>query len=129
MKPPIRALALAALCAGVLTAPAAHAQAYPTKPVKIVVPYAPGGPNDIVARLLAEKLTQANGQTFLVENRPGGGSNIGAEAVAKSAPDGYTLLVAATSHSINMTLFPKENLKYDLAKDFSPVSLLMTGPL
>jgi tripartite-type tricarboxylate transporter receptor subunit TctC len=122
-------LLAAAVCAAVAHSPAAHAQAYPNKPVKIVVPYAPGGPNDIVARLLAEKLTQANGQTFLVENRPGGGSNIGAEAVAKSAPDGYTLLVAATSHSINMTLFPKENLKYDLAKDFSPVSLLMTGPL
>ena len=122
-------LLAAAVCAAVAQSPAAHAQAYPNKPVKIVVPYAPGGPNDIVARLLAEKLTQANGQTFLVENRPGGGSNIGAEAVAKSAPDGYTLLVAATSHSINMTLFPKENLKYDLAKDFSPVSLLMTGPL
>ncbi len=122
-------LLAAAVCAAVAHLPAAHAQAYPNKPVKIVVPYAPGGPNDIVARLLAEKLTQANGQTFLVENRPGGGSNIGAEAVAKSAPDGYTLLVAATSHSINMTLFPKENLKYDLAKDFSPVSLLMTGPL
>lgn len=122
-------LLAAAVCAAVAHSPAALAQAYPNKPVKIVVPYAPGGPNDIVARLLAEKLTQANGQTFLVENRPGGGSNIGAEAVAKSAPDGYTLLVAATSHSINMTLFPKENLKYDLAKDFSPVSLLMTGPL
>ena len=129
MKPPIRALALVALLAGALSVPSAHAQAYPTKPVKIVVPYAPGGPNDIVARLLAEKLTQANGQTVLVENRPGGGSNIGAEAVAKAPPDGYTLLVAATSHSINMTLFPKENLKYDLLKDFAPVSLLMTGPL
>jgi tripartite-type tricarboxylate transporter receptor subunit TctC len=129
MKTFIRCVALAASCGALAIAPAAHAQAYPTKPVKIVVPYAPGGPNDIVARLLAEKLTQANGQTFLVENRPGGGSNIGAEAVAKAAPDGYTLLVAATSHSINMTLFPKENLKYDLTKDFAPVSLLMTGPL
>jgi tripartite-type tricarboxylate transporter receptor subunit TctC len=122
-------LLAAAVCAALAHSPPAHAQAYPNKPVKIVVPYAPGGPNDIVARLLAEKLTQANGQTFLVENRPGGGSNIGAEAVAKSAPDGYTLLVAATSHSINMTLFPKENLKYDLERDFAPVSLLMTGPL
>jgi tripartite-type tricarboxylate transporter receptor subunit TctC len=122
-------LLAAAVCAALAHSPAVHAQAYPSKPVKIVVPYAPGGPNDIVARLLAEKLTQANGQTFLVENRPGGGSNIGAEAVAKSAPDGYTLLVAATSHSINMTLFPKENLKYDLVRDFAPVSLLMTGPL
>jgi len=129
MKTLIRSVALAAACGTFAVAQTAHAQAYPTKPVKIVVPYAPGGPNDIVARLLAEKLTQANGQTFLVENRPGGGSNIGAEAVAKAAPDGYTLLVAATSHSINMTLFPKENLKYDLTKDFAPVSLLMTGPL
>jgi len=129
MKAFIRSVALAAACGTLAVAQTAHAQTYPTKPVKIVVPYAPGGPNDIVARLLAEKLTQANGQTFLVENRPGGGSNIGAEAVAKAAPDGYTLLVAATSHSINMTLFPKENLKYDLTKDFAPVSLLMTGPL
>jgi tripartite-type tricarboxylate transporter receptor subunit TctC len=119
-----------AILAGAFTATAARAEApYPNKPVRIVVPYAPGGPNDIVARLLAEKLTQLNGQTFLVENRPGGGSNIGAEAVAKAAPDGYTLLIAATSHSINMTLFPKENLKYDLLRDFAPVSLLMTGPL
>jgi tripartite-type tricarboxylate transporter receptor subunit TctC len=130
MKAPFRSLALAGLCAAAFTVLPAVAQAgYPDKPVKIVVPYAPGGPNDIVARLLAEKLTQANGQTFLVENKPGGGSNIGAEAVAKSAPDGYTLLIAATSHSINMTLFPKESLKYDLLKDFAPVSLLMTGPL
>ena len=121
-------LALAACAA--LAAPAARAQgAYPSRPVKIVVPYAPGGPNDIMARLLAEKLTQMNGVTFLVDNRPGGGSNIGAEAVAKAAPDGYTLLVAATSHAINMTLFPKEQLKYDLLKDLRPVSLLMTGPL
>jgi tripartite-type tricarboxylate transporter receptor subunit TctC len=124
----LRAAALAAATSA-LFGGAAQAQGYPAKPVKIVVPYAPGGPNDIVARLLAEKLTASTGQTFLVENKPGGGSNIGAEAVAKSPPDGYTLLVAATSHSINMTLFPKENLKYDLLKDFSPVSLLMTGPL
>jgi len=127
MKTLFRTLTLALACASL--AGGAWAQAYPSKPVKIVVPYAPGGPNDIVARLLAEKLTGAMGQTFLVENRPGGGSNIGAEAVAKAAPDGYTLLVAATSHSINMTLFPKETLKYDLLKDFAPVSLLMTGPL
>jgi tripartite-type tricarboxylate transporter receptor subunit TctC len=122
--------AMATVAALALSIPAAvQAQAYPSRPVKIVVPYAPGGPNDIVARLLAEKLTASTGQTFLVENKPGGGSNIGAEAVAKSPADGYTLLVAATSHSINMTLFPKESLKYDLLKDFAPVSLLMTGPL
>jgi tripartite-type tricarboxylate transporter receptor subunit TctC len=128
LKNAARALTAAA-AASVLLAGAAQAQTYPSRPVKIVVPYAPGGPNDIVARLLAEKLTASTGQTFLVENKPGGGSNIGAEAVAKAPADGYTLLVAATSHSINMTLFPKENLKYDLLKDFAPVSLLMTGPL
>ena len=127
-----RSISLFALAAcAALATPAARAQgAYPSRPVKIIVPYAPGGPNDIMARLLAEKLTQMNnGVTFLVDNRPGGGSNIGAEAVAKAPPDGYTLLIAATSHSINMTLFPKEQLKYDLLKDFRPVSLLMTGPL
>jgi tripartite-type tricarboxylate transporter receptor subunit TctC len=126
MKILLSTLALAATAAFAVPA---QADTYPSKPVKIVVPYAPGGPNDIVARLLAERLTTANGVPFIVENRPGGGSNIGAEAVAKAAPDGYTLLVAATSHSINMTLFPKENLKYDLLKDFAPVTLLMTGPL
>lgn len=132
MKTSFRTFAVAAACAGVFASPFAHAQAqapYPNKPVRIVVPYAPGGPNDILARMLAEKLTVANGQTFIVDNKPGGGSNIGAEAVAKAAPDGYTLLIAATSHSINMTLFPKENLKYNLLTDFAPVSLLMTGPL
>lgn len=130
MKTVRTAMRISALAAAsILSTGTALAQAYPAKPVKIVVPYAPGGPNDIVARLLAEKLTAGTKQSFIVENRPGGGSNIGAEAVAKSPPDGYTLLVAATSHSINMTLFPKENLKYDLLKDFAPVSLLMTGPL
>jgi tripartite-type tricarboxylate transporter receptor subunit TctC len=125
---PLFSLVALAVCAA-FAAPAARAQAYPSRPVKIVVPYAPGGPNDIVARLLAEKLTRLHGVTFLVDNRPGGGSNIGAEAVAKAPPDGYTLLIAATSHAINMTLFPKEQLKYDLVKDLRPVSLLMTGPL
>lgn len=102
---------------------------YPSKPVKIVVPYAPGGPNDIVARLLAQKLGEMEKQSFIVENKAGGGSNIGADFVAKSPADGYTFLVAATSHAINMTLFPKEQLKYDLLKDLAPVSMIMTGPL
>lgn len=126
-----KSLLWAALCASAsVCAPSvAFVQSYPNKPVRIIVPYAPGGPNDIVARLLAEKLTLVNNQTFIVENRPGAGSNIGAEFVARATPDGYTLLVAATSHSINMTLFPKQNLKYDLLHDFAPVSLLMTGPL
>jgi tripartite-type tricarboxylate transporter receptor subunit TctC len=93
------------------------------------VPYAPGGPNDIVARLIAAKLGEIEKQSFIVENKPGGGSNIGAEFVAKAPADGYTLLIVATSHAINMTLFPKAQLKYDLLTDLTAVSSIMTGPL
>ena len=125
-KPLVVALAAAAAFA----APPTHAQdKYPSKPVKIIVPYAPGGPNDIVARLLASKLSEIEKQSFIVENKPGGGSNIGADFVAKAPADGYTLLIAATSHAINMSLFPKDQLKYDLLKDLVPVSMIMTGPL
>ncbi|CAN7423553.1 MULTISPECIES: tripartite tricarboxylate transporter substrate binding protein [unclassified Variovorax] len=129
MKTLFKALALAACALGFAAPPAQAQDKYPSKPVKIIVPYAPGGPNDIVARLLASKLGEIEGQSFIVENRPGGGSNIGAEFVAKSPADGYTLLVAATSHAINMTLFPKAQLKYDLLSDLAPVSMIMTGPL
>lgn len=124
-------LSLAAVSVTLFAASAVQAQdkPYPSKPVKIIVPYAPGGPNDIVARILAEKLQQLNGTPFIVENKAGGGSNIGAEFVAKSAPDGYTYLIAATSHAINMTLFGPEKAKYDLLTDLTPVSMIMTGPL
>jgi tripartite-type tricarboxylate transporter receptor subunit TctC len=124
-------LALALAATTVFAAPfLTHAEdKYPSKPVKIIVPYAPGGPNDIVARLLASKLGEIEKQSFIVENKPGGGSNIGADFVAKAPADGYTFLIAATSHAINMTLFPKEQLKYDLLKDLAPVSMIMTGPL
>ncbi|MGJ7578579.1 tripartite tricarboxylate transporter substrate binding protein [Variovorax sp. RHLX14] len=124
------ATAMAAAAAFALPfSPALAQDPYPSKPVKIIVPYAPGGPNDIVARLLAQKLGEMEKQSFIVENKPGGGSNIGADFVAKSPADGYTFLIAATSHAINMTLFPKEQLKYDLLKDLAPVSMIMTGPL
>ncbi|KQP13665.1 tripartite tricarboxylate transporter substrate binding protein [Pseudorhodoferax sp. Leaf267] len=123
-------LALALATVAALVAPLARAQdAYPSKPVKIVVPYAPGGPNDIVARLIAQKLGEIEKQSFIVENKAGGGSNIGADFVARAPADGYTFLIVATSHAINMTLFPKEQLKYDLLKDLTPVSMVMTGPL
>jgi len=108
-------------------ATSAFAQGYPAKPAKVVVPYPPGGPTDIVARVVSQKLSEQMGQQFIVENRPGAGGNIGAEAVAKSPADGYTLLVATTAHAINPSLF--KNLGYNLTKDFAPVSLLTSGPL
>jgi tripartite-type tricarboxylate transporter receptor subunit TctC len=119
------AAAGAALC---LAAPVlVQAQAYPTKPVKLVVPYPPGGPTDIVARLVAQKLSDAMGQQFIIDNRPGAGGNPGAELVARSPADGYTLVVATTAHAINPSLF--KNLGYSLSKDFAPVSQLTSGPL
>jgi len=107
-------------------APAA-AQTYPNKPVRVVVPYPPGGPTDIVARVLFQQVSEATGQQFLVDNRAGAGGNIGAEIVAKAPADGYTLLIGTTAHAINMSLF--KNLNYDVQKDLTPVSLLTQGPL
>ena len=118
-----RLLALAAT----LAATAALAQGYPNKPVKVIVPYPPGGPTDIVARSVAQKLSEQTGQQFVVDNRGGAGGNIGAEAAKNAPADGYTVLVATTAHAINRTLFKQMN--YDLMKDFVPVSQLTAGPL
>lgn len=103
------------------------AQSFPAKPVRVVVPYPPGGPTDIVARVLFQQVAEATGQQFLIDNRAGAGGNIGAELVAKSPPDGYTVLIGTTAHAINMSLF--KNLNYDIQKDLMPVSLLTQGPL
>jgi len=103
------------------------AQSFPAKPVRVVVPYPPGGPTDIVARVLFQQVAEATGQQFLIDNRAGAGGNIGAELVAKSPPDGYTVLIGTTAHAINMSLF--KNLSYDVQKDLMPVSLLTQGPL
>jgi tripartite-type tricarboxylate transporter receptor subunit TctC len=100
----------------VATAFAAHAQTWPTKPVKIIVPFAAGGPADIYARVIAQKLGESMGQAFIVEDKPGAGSLIGTEAVAKSAPDGYTLLLMSNTHTVNETLVP--NKPYVLMRDF-----------
>lgn len=104
-----------------------QAQSYPSKPVRVVVPYPPGGPTDIVARVLFQQVAESTGQQFLIDNRAGAGGNIGAEAVAKAPADGYTLLIGTTAHAINMSLF--KSLNYDVQKDLVPVSLLTQGPL
>jgi tripartite-type tricarboxylate transporter receptor subunit TctC len=106
-----------AIAAG--TAPA-YCQSYPVKPVRLIVPYPPGGGTDILARLLAQKLAVSLGQQFVVDNRPGAGANIGTDLVAKAAPDGYTLLMAAAPFAIGISLYPK--LPYHPERDFVPVN-------
>jgi tripartite-type tricarboxylate transporter receptor subunit TctC len=111
---------LACLAAGF-----AAAQGYPAKPVRIVVPFAPGGPNDILARVIGQKLTESWGQQVIVENRAGGGTVIGTEIVAKSPPDGYSLLMVSTSHTTNPTLVRK--LPFDTLRDLAPVVLVASS--
>jgi tripartite-type tricarboxylate transporter receptor subunit TctC len=103
-----------------------HAQDYPNRPVRMIDPFSPGGSTDILARIAAQKLTERMGRPFVVENRAGGGGHIGAEVVARSAPDGYTLLVAGVPQAIGMTLYRK--LNYDLAKDLAPITQIATFP-
>jgi tripartite-type tricarboxylate transporter receptor subunit TctC len=111
------------LCA-VLTAAPVQAQAYPNRPVRIVVPFPPGGFSDLYARAIATRMAETFGQPVLVDNRPGAGGNVAADQVAKSAPDGYTLVMGTIgTHAINATLFPK--LPYDPIKDFAPVALVV----
>ena len=114
-----KAIACVALAAATLCGTAV-AQAFPTKPVTIVVPFSPGGATDIMSRLLAERLNKRLGQPVLVENRPGAGTMIASEYVAKAAPDGHTLLLAASSLGIAPSLYSKVN--YDPVKDFTPIS-------
>jgi tripartite-type tricarboxylate transporter receptor subunit TctC len=114
-----------AFAAAALAGADAVAQAYPTKSVRIVVPYAPGGNTDFTARVIATKLTDVLGQQVVVENRPGGGTNIGSDLVAKAPADGYTLLMGGASNAINMSLYQK--LPYDTLRDFAPVILCVKG--
>jgi tripartite-type tricarboxylate transporter receptor subunit TctC len=108
--------------------PPTLAQQYPAKSIRLIIPFAPGGPNDISARIIADELSRSLQQSVIVDNRPGAGGNIGAEAAAKSAPDGYTLFWAqAATHGINPSLYRK--LGYDAIKDFVPVALLVSEPL
>ena len=115
--------ALAVLAA--LSAPYAHAQGYPAKTIRLIVGFTPGGGVDINARLLAPKLTEYLGQNVIVENRPGAGTNIANELVARAAPDGYTLLVNTAAVVINLSLYKKVNYE---AKDFAPISMFSQSP-
>ena len=104
----------------VLAASGASAQEYPTHPVRVIVPFAPGGPADVYARFIASKLQESLGQPFIVDNRPGAGSIIGTDAVAKSAPDGYTLLLMSNAHTVNESLIPTK--PFQLMRDFVPIA-------
>jgi tripartite-type tricarboxylate transporter receptor subunit TctC len=126
--PPFCRRSILAACCALLFGGAAMAEPYPSHPVKIVVPYPAGGSNDIIARILAQKLTERNGQPFLVENRSGASGNIGAEAVASSDPDGYTLLLTAPPPLTTNTALYK-NLKFDPSRAFAPVSLVASVPI
>jgi len=116
-----RFLVLMLLCVA-----AAHAQSYPAKPVRIVVGFAAGGSGDVIARLVAQKLTEALGQQFIVDNRPGASSNIGAAYVAKAPPDGYTLLMGSNTLAANVNIF--RQLPFDVRRDFLPVVLVDKQP-
>jgi len=110
-----------------LLAPSAPALSqYPAKPLRLIVPFPPGGGTDTLARIYGQKMGEALGQQTIIDNRPGGGTNIGAELAAKAPPDGYTALMGNISHAINVTLYTR--LNYDLAKDFAPVTLLASTP-
>jgi tripartite-type tricarboxylate transporter receptor subunit TctC len=119
-------LSAASVLAPALARHAAHAQGWPTRVVRFVVPYSAGGPTDIVARLIADRLTGAWGRQVVIENRGGAGSNLGTEAVARSAPDGYTALISAGAIAANRSLY--RAVGYDPVADFAPVTLICTFP-
>ena len=122
-----KAISVAAMLASAACPPACAADDYPTKPVRVIVGYLPGGPIDVVLRPLAQKLTESFGQPFVIENRPGANGNIGADAVAKAPPDGYTLLMATLAQLTNNPgLYP--NMPFDTEKDLAPISLVATSP-
>src|SRR5690606_35502439 len=116
------ALACSLALAAALTA---QAQSFPNRPVRLVVPYPPGGANDVIARLLSPKMTDHLGQNAVVDNRGGGNTIIGSEIVAKSQSDGHTILIVAAGHAINPALYPK--LPFDTAQDFAAIALVGDG--
>ena len=125
MKATVAAAVVAALAGGATGVHAA--ESYPAKPIRIIVAYAPGGGNDVTARLLAGRMSEAIGRNVFVENRPGATGIIGTEIVAKSAPDGYTVILADAPHAINPYVYP--NVNYDPVRDFEPITLVASTPV
>jgi tripartite-type tricarboxylate transporter receptor subunit TctC len=125
MISPVRTIAVIALAAVAVTGPALAAD-YPTRPVKWVVPYPPAGTTDVLARIVAQWLTEKMGQTFVVENKPGAGNNIGVESVVNAPPDGYTMLLVNPANGINATLY--KNLNFNFIRDITPVAGLVRTP-
>jgi len=117
-------LQLAALIALAASAAIAPAQPYPTKPIRFLVPFGPGGVGDITARVVAQKMSASLGQQLIIDNRPGAGGIVASEIVAKAAPDGYTLLLLNNAHAVSMSLF--KSLPYDTLRDFAPISSIAT---
>jgi len=123
----IQASALAALIALGAAASSALAQSYPVKTIRYIIAFPPGGSNDILARIIGARMTELMGQTVIIDNRPGGGANIGVEAIARAPADGYTIGNISATHTINATLYPK--LGYDSLKDFTPVTRVAEIPV
>jgi tripartite-type tricarboxylate transporter receptor subunit TctC len=129
MRRALALLPLLGVAAGLLAAPGGAGAAYPDKPIRMVVPYPPGGATDVIGRVMAQRLSTALGQQVIVDNRGGAGGNVGADAVAKAVPDGYTVLMGAmTSHSIMATL-ERATIKYNFERDLVPVSIVGSVPL
>lgn len=125
---PTRRRILEAAALGTVLLPgAARAQGYPSRAIRLIVPYPPGGSTDITARIVGEAMAAGLGQRLTVDNRPGAGGNLGMELAARASPDGYTLAVATTAHAINMTLF--SGLAFDTLRSFAPIALLTENPL
>ena len=123
----MKALLVAAALGTLAALPIAQAQSYPSKPVRLIIPFAAGGAADVPGRILAHRLTELFGQQVVIENRPGAGSTIGAEAAARAAPDGYTLFMISNTHFVSAALHKK--LTYDSLNDFTPITQVTSAPL
>lgn len=126
LVPLLRAGLLAAVAFAASAAPAQNGTDYPGKPIKLIVPYPPGGGTDVIARIVQERFQTLMGQPVLIDNRGGAAGSIGTDMAAKAAPDGYTVLFTLSSHTINPSIYPK--LPFDTAKDFEPVGMVASLP-